>query len=73
MVTLQHPPSARTFTRHVGEASRVELDYFCRTCKGHYSSTIPVGALRDATCRCGSHDILVYSMVGDASAPLRGR
>ena len=54
----------------VGRASRVEIDYFCRSCRGHFSSSVPVAALEQASCRCGSRDLLVYSMSGDMHAPL---
>jgi hypothetical protein len=64
--------SARRIGERVGSASRVELEYFCRNCKGHYSSTVPYAALYQSTCRCGSDDLLVYSLSGESSAPLRG-
>jgi hypothetical protein len=32
---------------------------------------VPVSSLHRATCRCGSDNILVYSMSGELTAPLR--
>jgi hypothetical protein len=59
--------------RRIGTASRVELEYFCRDCKGHFSSSVPLSAIDNAHCRCGSGDLLVYAMSGDMSAPMRYR
>lgn len=63
--------NARTVGAMVGAASRVELDYFCKRCKGHFSGTVPVTSLGEMRCRCGSDQLLVYSIVGDLNAPLR--
>lgn len=63
----------RTVGPMVGSASRVELEYFCKRCKGHYSGTAAVTGLDAVQCRCGSEDLLIYSMVGDLHAPLRSR
>jgi len=49
----------------------VEVEYFCRRCKGHYASTVPITKFRETACRCGSHDLLVYSVATEVSAPLR--
>ena len=54
----------------VGRASRAEIEYFCRSCRGHFSASVPVAVLQDASCRCGSRDLLVYSVSGDMNAPL---
>ncbi len=54
----------------VGRASRIEIEYFCRGCRGHYSSSVPVKALSLASCRCGSRDLLVYDLSDDMHAPL---
>ena len=54
----------------VGRASRIDIEYFCRSCRGHFSSSVPVGALEQASCRCGSHNLLVYNLSGDMNAPL---
>jgi hypothetical protein len=61
----------RVSSRRVGLASRVELEYFCRGCKGHYSTSVPLSGLNAARCRCGSGDLLVYNMAGDNSSPMR--
>ena len=58
-------------SQRIGTASMVELEYFCRRCKGHYGSTVPVGTLKDMRCRCGSSDLLVYQLAGEYGAPLR--
>jgi hypothetical protein len=60
-------------SRRIGIVSRIEVEFFCRACKGHYSASVPVGALSDAHCRCGSQDLLVYSVAGEYGAPLRYR
>ena len=59
------------FGRRVGEASRVELEYFCKRCKGHYAATVPVATVKQTRCRCGSDDLLVYNLAGEAASPLR--
>jgi hypothetical protein len=60
-------------SRRIGVASRIELEFFCRNCKGHYSTTVPAGAVSDARCRCGSDNLLVYNLAGEYGAPLRYR
>lgn len=67
------PHNSRAVGRMVGAASRVELDYFCKRCKGHYSGTVSVTGIDTMHCRCGSADLLIYAMVGDLNAPLRSR
>ncbi|HYM15911.1 MAG TPA: hypothetical protein VEZ14_10150 [Dehalococcoidia bacterium] len=68
------PPMVLRRTRglrsRIGRASRIDIEYFCRSCKGHYSASVPVGLFQGASCRCGSRDLFVYSVVGDQSAPL---
>ncbi|HET6614555.1 MAG TPA: hypothetical protein VFH62_01600 [Dehalococcoidia bacterium] len=49
----------------------VEVEYFCRGCKGHYSRTVPITQFRQTACRCGSQDLLVYSVASEVAAPLR--
>jgi hypothetical protein len=61
----------RQIRRKIGTSTSVELEFFCRRCKGHFSRTVPVAALHRATCRCGSDNILVYAISGEMSAPLR--
>ena len=70
-MVMQISRNSRSVGRMVGAASRVELDYFCRGCKGHFSNTVPVAGLENTRCRCGSDNLLIYSMVGDLNAPLR--
>jgi hypothetical protein len=60
-------------SRRIGVASRVEVEFFCRGCKGHYSSSVPVGTLSEVRCRCGSDNLLVYNLAGEYGAPLRYR
>lgn len=60
-----------TFGRRVGSASRVELEYFCKRCKGHYAATVPVSTVQQTRCRCGSGDLLVYNFAGEFASPLR--
>jgi formylglycine-generating enzyme required for sulfatase activity len=48
-----------------------DIEYFCRGCKGHYSRVVPVEAFWQTACRCGSTDLLIYSVSGEAAAPLR--
>jgi len=57
--------------RRIGASSRVELEYYCKSCKGHYSSTVPVATMEETRCRCGSPDLLVYNLAGEFSAPMR--
>ena len=60
-------------SRRIGVTSVVEVEYFCKNCKGHYSASVPVGGLSDAHCRCGSDELLIYSVAGEYGAPLRYR
>lgn len=69
---INNPPRER-ISQRIGAASRVDLEYFCRTCKGHFASTVPVTQMYEATCRCGSSNLLVYNVAGELSAPLRPR
>ncbi len=48
-----------------------EVCYFCRTCKGHNSQLVDIGAFRSMRCRCGSGDLLVYQLTAEPAAPLR--
>ena len=57
--------------RRIGAASRVEVEYFCRRCKGHYAATVPVGTMRSTRCRCGSDDLLIYNFAGEYASPMR--
>lgn len=66
----QHRVPARLDLRAV-PTTGVEVEYFCRRCKGHYASTVPITKFRETACRCGSHDLLVYSVATEVSAPLR--
>lgn len=69
---LQHTATRpQNLSRRIGASSRVELEYFCRTCKGHYATSVPVASMNSATCRCGSNNLLVYSVAGEVSAPMR--
>jgi hypothetical protein len=52
------------------QTREAEIEFFCRTCRGHYSSTVAVDALSRKTCRCGSSDLLVYQLTAGANAPL---
>ena len=58
-------------TRFMMPTTAADIEYFCKSCKGHYSRIVPVDALRQTRCRCGSSDLLVYSIAGEATAPLR--
>ena len=58
-------------SRRIGPVSYVEMEYFCRACKGHYSRSVPIAKFSRQACRCGSTDLLVYSLSGDVSSPLR--
>ena len=55
----------------VSPTTAADIEYFCRGCKGHYSRVVPIDAFWRTTCRCGSSDLLVYSLSGESSAPLR--
>jgi hypothetical protein len=68
---MTRPTDVERIRRRIGSSSRVELEFYCRRCKGHFARTFPVASLDRATCRCGGSDILVYAMSGESSAPLR--
>jgi hypothetical protein len=70
-VVSTNPRTSIDLGRRVGAASRVEMEYFCRGCKGHYAATVPLATLSQASCRCGSGDLLVYSVSGEFSSPMR--
>ena len=57
----------------VGPTVAVDIEYFCRSCKGHYSQAVALDSFWKTGCRCGSKDLLVYSVAGEVSAPLRAR
>jgi hypothetical protein len=57
--------------RRVGPTQAADVEYFCRACKGHYSRIVPVESLLQTSCRCGSRDLLIYNVSGEAAAPLR--
>lgn len=63
--------TGQRIAQRIGASSSAELEYFCRGCKGHYATTVPVARVWDAACRCGSKDLLVYSVAGELAAPLR--
>jgi hypothetical protein len=63
----------RVTSRRIGVTSRMDVEYFCRDCKGHYSASVPVGTLSGVHCRCGSDNLLVYNVAGEYGAPLRYR
>jgi hypothetical protein len=67
----KHVPARLDLERRVGPASAVDVEYFCRRCKGHYSTAVPVDSFWQTRCRCGSTNLLIYSMSGEVSAPLR--
>jgi hypothetical protein len=58
-------------SRRIGRTTSVEIEYFCRTCKGHYSRIVPIKAFESTRCRCGSANLLIYSLAADVTAPLR--
>jgi hypothetical protein len=66
----QHKVPSRLNLRSV-PTTGVEVEYFCRGCKGHYSRTVPIKQFRETACRCGSRDLLIYSVASEVSAPLR--
>ena len=57
--------------RRIGAASRVEVEYFCRRCKGHYAASVPVASVRRTRCHCGSDDLLIYNFAGEFTSPMR--
>jgi hypothetical protein len=61
----------RTLGRRVGPTQAADVEYFCRTCKGHYSRIVPVESFWQTTCRCGSRNLLIYSVSSEGAAPLR--
>jgi hypothetical protein len=63
----------RASSRRIGVTSRMDAEFFCRDCKGHYSASVPVGTLNDMRCRCGSRNLLIYNVAGEYGAPLRYR
>ena len=57
--------------KRVAPTTSADIEYFCKGCKGHYSRVVSLGSFWRTTCRCGSSDLLIYSMSGEVSAPLR--
>jgi hypothetical protein len=64
-------PTKLDLSRRIGRTTSVEIEYFCRTCKGHYSRIVPIKAFESTRCRCGSANLLIYSLAADVTAPLR--
>ncbi len=71
MKTTARIPDKLDVARHVERTTSVEIEYFCRTCKGHYSRVVPVKAFETTRCRCGSGNLLIYSLAADITSPLR--
>ncbi len=61
----------RNVKARMGPTQAADIEYFCRTCKGHYSRIVPVDSFWNTYCRCGSQDLLIYNIASEASAPLR--
>jgi len=64
-------PARLDLNRRTVPTTGVEVEYFCRGCKGHYSRTVPLKTLKEIACRCGSSNLLIYSVASEISAPLR--
>jgi hypothetical protein len=64
-------PGNLSMARRIGRTTSVEIEYFCRTCKGHYSRVVPIKSFESTRCRCGSANLLIYSLAADVTAPLR--
>jgi DNA-directed RNA polymerase subunit RPC12/RpoP len=71
ILTTRQLPARLHLNRRTVPTTGIEVEYFCRGCKGHYSRTVSLKALREIACRCGSRDLLVYSVASEISAPLR--
>jgi len=71
MRTTPTIPTKLDLTRRIGRTTGIEIEYFCRTCKGHYARVVPIKAFESTRCRCGSANLLIYSLTGDVTAPLR--
>jgi len=61
----------RRLSERLGPTQAADVEFFCRGCKGHYSRIVPVDDFWKTTCRCGSHDLLVYNVASEGAAPLR--
>ncbi len=57
--------------RRAMPTTAADVEYFCRACKGHYSRIVSIDAFSRTACRCGSTDLLIYSVSGEVTAPLR--
>jgi hypothetical protein len=64
-------PARLVLDHRTAPTTAIDVDYFCRGCKGHFSRTTPLRRMSDLACRCGSTDLLIYSVAGDTAAPLR--
>lgn len=71
MTVSKKSPTRLRSARRLLTTTSAEVEYFCRGCKGHYGRAVPLAALRELACRCGSQDLLVYSLSADNEAPLR--
>ena len=58
-------------SKRVGPTQAADVEYFCRSCKGHYSRIVSLDAFFKTQCRCGSADLLIYNVSGEMAAPLR--
>lgn len=57
--------------KRVAPTTMADVEYYCRGCKGHYSRIVAVDSFWQTACRCGSSDLLIYSVAGESAAPLR--
>ncbi len=71
MAHKETPTRLRRLDCRTISTTGIDVDYFCKGCKGHYSRTTPIYPLAELSCRCGSKDLLVYAVASDTAAPLR--
>ncbi len=62
MVSVRTKPVDRTRIAARRDAS-FEVDFFCKSCKGHYTLEYRPALGEPLRCRCGATEVMIYSAV----------
>ncbi len=62
MVSIRTKPQDRTRIPDHRDTS-FEVDFFCKSCKGHYTVEYRPALGEPLRCRCGASEVMIYSAV----------
>ncbi len=63
MVTTTRTQAEAEARRAAGRDASFEVDFFCKSCKGHYTLEYRPALGEPLRCRCGAVNVLIYSAV----------